>query len=151
MKHLGFTLCLAALALPMVAATASAQEIRVNSTGDIKQRTPAAAFSGDGGYLVTWVNERDGLVGRSFDPNGQPRGLDRVLVPNVNLASIPGEGDVKAQREPAIATLPNGNFLVAWSEETAHLKSDIFYEKRTVLDKEIFAQRFDRAGNAQGA
>ncbi|MEP7013425.1 MAG: hypothetical protein ABJC13_24145 [Acidobacteriota bacterium] len=151
MKHLGFTLCLAALALPMAGGTAGAQEFRVNSTGDIKQRTPAGAFSGDGGFLVAWVNERDGLVGRSFGPNGQPRGLDRVLVPNVNLPSVPGEGDVKAQREPAIAALPTGNFLVAWTEETAHLKSDIFYEKRTVLDKEIFAQRFDRAGNAQGA
>ncbi len=147
-RHIGLTLVLSALALPLAAGTA---EIRVNSTGDIKQRTPAAAFSNDGGFLVAWVNERDGLVGRSFDSNGQPRGLDRVLVPNVNLPSVPGEGDVKAQREPAVAALPNGNFLVAWSEETAHLKSDIFYEKRTVLDKEIFAQRFDRAGNAQGA
>lgn len=151
MKHLGITLCLAALALPLVATGAGAQEIRVNSTGDIKQRTPAAAFSGDGGFLATWVNERDGLVARSFGPNGQARTLDRILVPNVNLPSVPGEGDVKAQREPAIAALPNGNFLIAWSEETAHLKSDIFYEKRTVLDKEIFAQRFDRTGNPQGA
>ncbi|HXU32467.1 MAG TPA: hypothetical protein VN851_18015 [Thermoanaerobaculia bacterium] len=147
-RQFGITLCLTGLALSVAA---GAQEIRVNSTGDIKQRTPAAAFSNDGGFLVTWVNERDGLVARSFGPNGQPRALDRVLVPNVNLPSVPGEGDVKAQREPAIAALPNGNFLVAWSEESAHLKSDIFYEKRTVLDKEIFAQRFDRAGNAQGA
>ncbi len=145
-SRFGITLTLACLAL-----SASAQEIRVNSTGDVKQRTPTAAFSNDGGFLVAWVNERDGLVARSFGPNAQPRALDRILVPNVNLPSVPGEGDVKAQREPAIAALPNGNFLIAWSEETAHLKSDIFYEKRTVLDKEIFAQRFDRNGNPQGA
>ncbi|HEV7667894.1 MAG TPA: hypothetical protein VGS22_05180 [Thermoanaerobaculia bacterium] len=147
-RHLWATLVLSALALPVAA---GAQEIRVNSTGDMKQRTPAAAFSTDGGFLIVWVNERDGLVARSFGPNSQARGLDRILVANVNLPSIPGEGDVKAQREPAVAALPNGNFLVAWSEETAHLKSDIFYEKRTVLDKQIFAQRFDRAGNAVGA
>lgn len=148
MKHVGITLCLTALMLPLAA---GAQEIRVNSTGDVKQRTPAGAFSSDGGFLIAWVNERDGLVARSFGPNNQPRGLDRILAGNVNLPSVPGEGDVKAQREPAVAALPNGNFLIAWSEETAHLKTDIFYEKRTVLDKEIFAQRFDRAGNPQGA
>jgi hypothetical protein len=147
-RHLRVALVLSALALPVAA---GAQEIRVNSKGDMKQRTPAAAFSTDGGFLIAWVNERDGLVARSFGPNSQARALDRVLVPNVNLPSIPGEGEVKAQREPAVAALPNGNFLVAWSEERAHLKSDIFYEKRTVLDKEIFAQRFDRAGNAVGA
>lgn len=147
-SHLGITLCLTGMAL---SAAAGAQEIRVNSTGDMKQRTPAAAFSSDGGFLVTWVNERDGLVGRSFASTNLPRAFDRVLVPNVNLPSIPGEGDVKAQREPAVAALPNGNFLVAWTEETAHLRSDFFYEKRTVLDKEIFAQRFDRAGNPQGS
>ena len=148
MKHFGTTLCLAALMLPLAA---GAQEIRVNSTGDVKQRTPAGSFASDGGFLIAWVNERDGLVARSFGPNNQPRGLDRILAPNVNLPAVPGEGDVKAQREPAVAALPNGTFLIAWSEETAHLKSDIFYEKRTVLDKEIFAQRFDRAGNPLGA
>ncbi len=147
-RHFGTTLCLSLLALSVAAGAA---EIRVNSTGDIKQRTPAVAVAGDGGFLVVWVNERDGLVGRSFDRNGEPRTLDRTLVANVNLPSIPGEGEVRAQREPAIAMLPNGTFLVAWSEERAHLRSDYFYEKRTVLDSEIFAQRFDRGGNPLGA
>ncbi len=148
MKHAGITLCLTALMLPLAA---GAQELRINSTGDMKQRTPAAAFAADGGFLVAWVNERDGLVARSFDANSQPRGLDRIVAQNVNLPAVPGEGEVRAQREPAMARLANGTFLVAWSEETAHLQSDIFYEKRTVLDREIFAQRLDSAGNPLGA
>ncbi len=148
MKHISATLCLTALMLPLAA---GAQELRINSTGDVKQRTPAGAFAADGGFLVAWVNERDGLVARSFDANSQPRGLDRIVAQNVNLPAVPGEGEVRAQREPAVALLSNGQFLVAWSEETAYLQSDIFYEKRTVLDREIFAQRFDSAGNPLGA
>src|SRR6185295_12526136 len=73
------------LSLALSAPLLAQSEFRVNANNDPKPHAPAAAFSSDGGFLVAWSNDRDGVVARSYTPAGQPRGGDLTLAGNVNL------------------------------------------------------------------
>ena len=138
------------LSLALSAPLLAQPEFRVNANNDPKPHAPAAAFSSDGGFLVAWSNDRDGVVARSYTPAGQPRGGDLTLAGNVNLPQIPGEGNVVSQKEAAVVASGDG-FFVFWTSEKAHLTVDFFHETREVTDRDVFGQRFDRTGHAVGA
>ncbi len=122
------------------------EEFRVNQTSTPRQLKPQVAFGPSGNALVVWENQISGIMGRAFDRNGKPVTGEMLLVANKNLPSIPAQGEVLVRKEPALVILPNSEFLVFWTEERDFLYLDFFYERREVLDQDVFGQRFSAAG-----
>lgn len=129
-------------ALPVFAKLApKGAELRVNNRTDFKQRNPASAFSTAGNHLVVWENDQRGLRGLFYGKEGQP-GKEVTLIEN---SSLPDERVVN-HREPAVAFLSENTIALAWTEETAWLRSVPFHEQREVLEQDIYFQRFNGAG-----
>jgi hypothetical protein len=151
-KHLtGLCLC-ALLAVPAWAEpVVPGAEVRVNQTNVFKQRNPAAAFDATGRALLVWENEQLGLFGRFAGRNGRSVGPEFRLVANQVLDGIPAAGDVVTRKDAAVAFLPSGHFVLAWTEEPAFLRVDHFYESREIQDREIYAQVFESDGRPAGA
>lgn len=123
---------------------------RVNRTDDFKQENPVAAFSASGAALVVWQNDQNGIRGAFQRLDGTPASGQLTLVANETLGSR-SEGLVKSRRDPAVAFLPNGQFLLAWTEEVAYVRASPFYEDRQVQDLDVYIQRFNAAGTPAGS
>lgn len=126
------------------------EEFQVNTNKDTRQLVPVAAYGPSGVSLVVWENDRHGILGRIYDRQGAPLTGELALVPNKNLPGIPAHGEVLVRKEPALAYLPNGEFLLFWTEEKAYLNLDYFYENRQLLDQDVYGQRFSAFGVPQG-
>jgi hypothetical protein len=124
-------------------------EFRVNGDTQWKLHNPVAAFNVSGAALVVWENEAGGLLGRYYGPSGALTG-EFVLVANQRLATIPGHGAEVVRKDPAVAFLPTGDFLLAWTEERSNVSVDIFYEQRSVTSRDVFLQKFSAAGAPLG-
>jgi hypothetical protein len=103
-------------------------------TTDVQER-PDVAVAADGSYAVTWASQNQdgdgwGIYAQSFDAAGNA--LSGEILVNTSTT-----GD---QKNPSVAIDDAGNFVVAW--ETNHLGSGYF---------NIYAQRFDAAGNKLGS
>jgi hypothetical protein len=151
-------LWLTALALlPATAAPTLAQprpvgsEFSVNGNTESKQRNPAAAFNAAGSALVVWENDKNGLRGRFYGRDGAPLTDELGLVANRKLTTIPSQGIELIRKDPTVAFLPSGEVLLAWTEERDDVSVDLFIEHRTVLDRDVLAQKFTAAGVAEGA
>lgn len=142
---------MAAALLSMIALPGWAQpelvggELKVNQNKS-RQLNPQVAFTPSGTSLIVWENSRFGILGRAFDRNGNPTTPELVLAGN-DLPGIPSSGKIMVRKEPALVYLPGGEFLVLWTEEKDFLVLDHFYERREILEQDVFGQRF----SAQGA
>jgi hypothetical protein len=136
--------------LPLSSAAASPQplgsEIQVNTNTVSQVRNPAAAYDASGRAMVVWENDVLGVRGRLFDATGKPVGDELSLVANVPGPLLPGIAPVTFNRDPAIAFLPSGDFLLAWAEEQGTLEWAIFFENLQVHSREIVVQRFNVSG-----
>jgi hypothetical protein len=142
------------LALPVCSAASNPQlvgsEIQVN-TNDLSQlHNPAAAFDSKGRSMVVWENDLLGLRGRLYDASGKPLGAELSLVANASWSVLPGTAPVTFHRDPAIAFLPSGDFLLAWAEERGNLEWTIYFENLQVHSREIVVQRFNVGGQPTG-
>jgi len=149
-----YGLLAAALTLLTLPAWAEVQpqgrELRVNRRTDFKQLSPAAAFSPAGGALVVWENDQRGIRGLFYGTNGWPAGPELTLVESQSPTTIPYDGPVVNRRQPALAFFANGQFLLAWTEESADLRVSFFYERRKIQDQDILVQRFSASGAPLG-
>jgi hypothetical protein len=148
-RLLAASLLLAPLAVPAFAVQPLSQEFRVNRTDDSKQQNPVAAFAASGAALVVWENTNSGIRGALHRLNGAAASGELTLVANEMLAGH-GEGTVRTRKDPAVAFLPSGHFLLAWTDERAYLRTAPFFEDREVQDQDIFIQRFDASGAPAG-
>jgi len=143
--------------LPAIAAPVLGQprpvgdEFRVNSNTANKQRNPVAAFTSGGSALVVWENDRAGLRGRLYGRDGSPVSGELSLVANQTLARIPGRGQEVIRKEPAVAALSTGDFLLAWTEERDDVSADLFMETRNVVDRDVYVQKISSAGAPVGS
>lgn len=126
------------------------EEFQVNQNHNPRQLNPQVAFGPSGNALVVWENDRHGILGRTYDRQGNATSVELVLVANKNLPAIPGRGEVLVRKEPSLIFLPNGEFLVFWTEEKDFLVVDYFYERREILDQDVYGQRFSSAGAPLG-
>jgi hypothetical protein len=140
--------------LPLSSAAAGPQpvgsEIQVNTNTVSQVRNPAAAFDASGRAMVVWENDFLGVRGRLYDASGKPVGDELSLVANVPWSTLPGIAPVTLHRDPAIAFLPSGDFLLAWAEEQGILEWTIFFENLQVHSREIVVQRFSVSGQPTG-
>ena len=125
------------------------EEFKVNENTTSRQLQPVASFHGSGKAVIVWENDIHGILGRFYDRNGAASG-EITLVANKNLPGIPAKGEVLVRKDPSVVQLPNGEFLIFWTEEKDFLTLDHFYENRRVLEQDIMGQRFDGSGAPLG-
>jgi hypothetical protein len=125
------------------------EEFQVNQNTTSRQLQPVATFHASGKAVIVWENDIHGILGRFYDRKGSVSG-EITLVANKNLPGIPAKGEVLVRKDPSVVQLPNGEFLLFWTEEKDFLTLDHFYENRKVLDQDILGQRFDANGAPLG-
>lgn len=125
-------------------------EFKVNENDKPRQLKPQVAFTPAGTSLIVWENDRYGILGRAYDRDGNPLTGELVLVANQNLPGIPAQGKVTVRKEPALVHLNGNEFLVLWTEERDFLVLDHFYERREILDQDVYGQRFSLDGTPLG-
>ena len=109
-------------------------EIQVNQYTPGDQRRPAVAKDADGDFVVAWASSpgdggHDGVFARRFGSSGAPLTAEFEAGDAAGGYSFP----------PAVASEPDGDFVVAWTNVGADGSED-----------GVFARRFDSAGVAQG-
>ncbi len=100
--------------------------------GDNDQRSPFAAISDSGDFVVTWYDSRNGnddIYAQLYDSRGQPRGS--------NFLVNDDEGD-NSQGSPSVAVDGSGNFIITWSD------------KRNNDAYDIYAQIYNSSGQPRG-
>ena len=147
-----------ALALSMALASGLAAEVQplgpelqLNAEDTHRPRGPVALFAAGGGFTVVWENEQLGIRARRFSAAGDALGGDLDLVPNARLAGSPSVGPVIYRSQPAAAGEASGGFVLTWSEERSIMHLAPFHEWREVQRRDVFAQRFNPAGQPLGA
>ena len=107
-------------------------EFRVNAHTTGQQGLPAVASAASGDFVVVWFGEDGssyGIFGRRFDALGGPIGSEF----QINAYST-GQ-----QARPAVATMPDGGFVVVWNSRD-----------QDGSGQGVFARRYDAAGNPAG-
>lgn len=78
-------------------------------------REPKVAADAAGGFMVTWIDESDsGVYARAFDSSGVGQPIHRVATPDEAAAQL------------SLAALPNGNYILVFSEVDPSDPSMIF-------------------------
>ena len=110
------------------------QEFRVNTSTNNDQQQCAITTLADGGFVVTWTSSLQdgsgtGVYAQRYNAGGQALGPEfRVNTSTAN-----------DQREPAVAALANGDFVVTWSSALQDGSGD-----------GVYAQRYNASGQALG-
>jgi hypothetical protein len=106
---------------------------RVNDdSGASSQYIPAIAMSCNGGFVVVWIDERNGnwdIYGQRYSASGAKQGEN---------FRVNDDSDSTSQVDPAVDMDSNGNFVVTWSDDRNG-------------DWDIYAQRFAASGVKLGA
>lgn len=107
-------------------------EIQVNTTTLNAQNEPSVAVDANGNYVVVWQSfdqdgDDNGVYAQRYDRFGNPIGGEI----QINTSTT---GD---QDDPVVAMDANGNFVVAWTNDTG-------------LSVSVQARRFDSNGNPLG-
>ena len=100
---------------------------------------------------MVWENDKNGLRGRFFGRDGSPLTGELGLVANQKLTTIPSQGPETVRKDPAVAFLPSGEFLLAWTEERDNVSVDLFIENRQLLDRDVYVQKFGADGSPVGS
>jgi len=89
---------------------------------------PAISVSASGNYIITWVDGRNGdndIYAQIFQASGDPVGAN---------FRVNDDEEWAYQNQPSVGTDISGNFIITWSD----------YRNG---DADIYAQRYDHAGN----
>ncbi|MDH3966769.1 MAG: hypothetical protein OEU56_07085 [Rhodospirillales bacterium] len=115
-------------------------EFQVNIETSSAQTFPAVAMDADGDFVVVWQSlgqdgDNWGVFARRYDAAGTAQGTEFRI--NTETSS--------AQRSPALAMDPDGDFVVVWASRGQDDPLDNSYGGYG-----IYARRYDAAGNPQG-
>lgn len=110
----------------------------------------------DGGYLLSWAGltgyvdentyelvESGAVYAQRFSADGTARDAEAILV-----ASVP-EG-FQAWNAPAATVLADGGFVVSWELANENMSFNDLDEDDVEYDLNVYAQRFDAAGEPAG-
>ncbi|MDH3913626.1 MAG: hypothetical protein OEU09_20300, partial [Rhodospirillales bacterium] len=114
-------------------------EFQVNIETSSAQTFPAVAMDADGDFVVVWQSlgqdgDNWGVFARRYDAAGTAQGTEFRI--NTETSS--------AQRSPALAMDPDGDFVVVWASRGQDDPLDNSYGGYG-----IYARRYDAAGSAQ--
>ena len=110
-------------------------EFQVNAPQADEQREATVAALADGGFVIAWKSigqdgDQGGIYAQQYDAAGAPVGSEFL----VNTAVTAGN-----QEQPAIAGLPGGGYVIAWTSAAIHGTST-----------GIVTQQFDATGAPVG-
>jgi hypothetical protein len=107
---------------------------RVNDdTGNYYQFDPAAAMDSAGDFVIVWTDNRSGYYWDIFAQRYGPSGS--ALGSNFEVTSDPPSAE---QSWPKVAMSATGSFVVVWEDDRDG-------------NEDIYAQRYDGSGAAQGS
>lgn len=139
MKNKLFIICILTIPLLFNYTPATAQNIPdflVNEHASLdgsEQSSSSIDGDGNGNYVITWKDERNGS---NFDIFAQIYLNDST--PASDNFKVNDDGGTVTQYRPAIAVAPNLNFVITW------------IDKRNGYEWDIYAQRFSNDGTALG-
>jgi hypothetical protein len=112
-------------------------DVRVNTYTAGQQKDPAVAALPDGSAIITWA---------SWGEDGSGFGVYARHLTSTGAGETPKEFRVNQftsfnQRDPAVAALANGNYVIAWVSEEER--------KMTNTDADVYARIYNNAGVAQ--
>ncbi|MGI9504048.1 MAG: Ig-like domain-containing protein, partial [Geminicoccaceae bacterium] len=115
--------------------SATGSEFQINTATAKEQQDPAAAGLADGGFVVTWESKDQdgdnwGIYGQHYDSTGSATGSEFQI-----NTTTSGE-----QRDPAVAVLDDGGFVVTW--ESKGQDGDSWG---------VYGQRYDSSGATTGS
>ena len=131
------------------------EEFRVNRSAVGNQLSPAAAFDGEGNFIVVWrelvgdsILQPDGrvamarlassnLVGGFFDPLG-----------NSQSETVISTGDEDDGQNPDVAADKNGNTVITW-EDDGDVKGRIVDDRGVPVTPAIILSQFPNSANPQ--
>ncbi len=110
-------------------------DLLVNTFTEGQQVQPVQTLLADGSVVVAWSSfgqdgSMQGVFAQRLSPSGEKLGAEFQVNQFIDYN----------QRNPAITTLNNGDFLVAWVSEMERFENSV----------DIFARRFDPMGAARG-
>jgi hypothetical protein len=107
---------------------------RVNEPPDWQQYWSAVGSDAHGNFVIAWGSGIQGwdIWAQRYDSAGVPQGA--------NFKTNDDPNQYRNQWSPSVGVAPGGSFLVAWDDW-----------RGDTLNSQIFAQRYDAAGQAQGA
>jgi hypothetical protein len=113
----------------------SGDDVAVSARGDVHQITPAVAGLGNGNYVVVWSSvgqdgSMQGVYAAFFDSTAHKIGAEFQIN---QFASF-------NQRNPAVAALPEGGFVVTWISEGNRGDSSV----------DVYARIYNSGGTAAG-
>ena len=113
----------------------SGSEFQINTTTADRQENPSVAALSDGGFVVTWDSnnqdgDNEGVFGQRYDSTGSAVGSEFQI--NTTTAD--------EQKEPSVAALDDGGFVVVW--QSKNQDGDNWG---------IYSQRYDSAGLPVGS
>jgi hypothetical protein len=105
-------------------------DFSVNTSNSLLREDPEVASIGADGFVVVWVDANapggTGILGRRYDTSGIPSGAE------FQVNTVP----LWSPQHPDVAAGADGRFVVTWSGSTSD---------------DVFARRYDSAGNPVGA
>ena len=119
-------------------------EFRANTFTTDAQQTPAAGMASDGSFVIVWASGNP--FGASPNQDGSWQG---VYGQRYNSAGVAQGAEFRSntwinqsQFDPQVAVRPSGEFVVVWTTT---------YQPDSCCGYDVFGQRYDAAGAAQGA
>jgi uncharacterized protein (DUF3084 family) len=127
------SICTILSVLFVLSATAYASEIQVNTYTSGHQMSSAIAMNSDGDFVITWDSygqdgSSNGVYAQRYDSSGTALGSEFRVNTNTEFD----------QGTPSIAMDADGDFVIAWESFDRY------------RDYDIYAQRYDSSGTAQG-
>lgn len=115
------------------------KDLRVNTYIKDAQSHPAVAALADGSAIIVWQSAwqdgcPNGVFARKIAPTGQMTPIHEFEVNQFN-DSYNTRGQRANRRQPAVALLANGNFIVTWVSEM----------QRTITSQDIYGRIFTPA------
>lgn len=107
--------------------TALNAPVRVSTTGAASQVQPALSLTGDGGHVIVWASQADGVQAvwaQRFDASGAPSGSEGLVSANATGADV--------------AALAGSGYVVSWHDAAG-------------ASPHVRAQAFDASGHPAGA
>jgi len=96
---------------------------------------PAVSMNDSGSFIITWSGEDsddNGIYAQLYNASGQPQG------PIISVNTVESQNQIK----PDVSLMNDGSFVITWQS---------YDQVITGSDYDIFAQRFDTAGNPIGS
>lgn len=114
-------------------------EFVVNTAAYLYQFAPQVSALAGGGFVVTWYDESGVDDGHGIDVKAQVFDGSGARVGTEILVNTPQDGE---QNWPSVTGLPDGGFLIAWTDNTGVAGDNDF--------DGVVAQQFDAAGGKVG-